>query len=132
VFAYSVTRFLLIGSIGFVTNYIVLFVVFDLLGLPILFSQLLGAEIALLATFTGNNFWAFRDHHHIPVRTKLLKYHLTSGSTICITSTIVILLVHFAHFYYGLALAISACVGMVINFTFNSKLIFKRRAQEQS
>ncbi len=130
-FAHSLTRFLAVGLSGFLTNYVVLILLFDLLNIPIVPSQLLGAEVALLTTFTGNNFWAFRDHHHIPIRKKIVKYHLTSGAGIAITSTIVIVLVRYAHFYYGLALMLSACVGMVWNFVWNSVVIFKRRLPVQ-
>jgi putative flippase GtrA len=125
-FAYNFVRFALIGFTGFIVNYIVLILIFDLLGAPITVSQLIGAESALLTTFIGNNFWAFRDHHHIPIKHKLAKYHVTSGTGIVITSTIVVVLVKHMHVYYGLALAISACVGMVWNFLFNKFVIFRR------
>ncbi len=119
-------RFVVIGFCGFLTNYIVLIVLFDLIKLPILAAQIVGAEIALLTTFTGNNYWAFRDHHHISVRKKLLKYHVTSGAAICITTTTVVLLVRYGHLYYGLALVIAAAIGMIWNYLFNSKVIFKK------
>ena len=129
-FAFNVTRFAVVGFSGFVANYFMLLLFFDILSLPILLSQLIGAELALLTTFAGNNFWAFRDHHHIPIRIKLMKYHVTSGSGILITSSMVVLLVHFAHFYYVVALVFAACVGMVWNFLFNSKVIFKKQKKD--
>lgn len=107
-------------------NYVVLAVLYDYLGLSIAISQIIGAEIALLTTFTGNNFWAFSHHHHIPIRRKLITYHGTAGTGILITSSCVIVLVKYAGFYYGLALAISACIGMVWNYTFNKLVVFRR------
>lgn len=113
-------------------NYVVLLVLFDLLKVPIVISQLIGAESALLTTFSGNNIWAFRDHHHIPLKTKLIQYHFSSGAGIGITSTMVIVLVHFAHLYYLIALILSACVGMIWNYVFNSKIIFKAKRDPDS
>lgn len=119
-------RFACIGGVGFIVNYLVLAILYSWLKVPILISQIIGAETALLTTFTGNNFWAFTHHHHIPLRKKLLKYHGTNGAGILITSTTVILLVHFTSMYYGLALVIAACIGMIWNYTFNKKVVFRR------
>lgn len=125
IFSHKFVRFLLVGSVGFVINYIFLTITYRLLHIPIFISQLLSAEIALLATFTGNNFWAFRGHHHISIKSKLLKYHLTSGSGIIINTLIVGSLVKYAGLYYGLALVCGTFVGLVWNYIFNIKLIFK-------
>ncbi|MDB5184915.1 MAG: Dolichyl-phosphate beta-D-mannosyltransferase [Candidatus Saccharibacteria bacterium] len=129
VFAYNFARFIAIGAIGFVVNYIVLVLLFDILSLPILLSQIIGAEIALLSTFTGNNFWAFKDHSHISVRRKLVKYNATAGLGIILTAILVTVLVNHAHLYYGLALVISSCAGLVWNYTLNTLLIFKKSPQ---
>lgn len=119
-------RFGVVGGCGFIVNYIALAILYSNLKMPIVPAQLIGAEAALLTTFIGNNAWAFRDHHHIPVRKKLVRYHGTSWAGIAITSTTVIVLVHFAKLHYGIALAISASIGMVWNYTWNHKVIFKK------
>jgi putative flippase GtrA len=126
--SYSFARFVIIGGLGFVANYLMLIILFDKLGIRILWAQLIGAEVALLTTFCGNNYWAFRDHHHIPLGHKLVKYHVTSGLGIAITSTMVIVLVDTFHLYYLVSLALAASVGMVWNFAFNSIVIFKKKA----
>jgi len=120
-----------IGGIGFVVNYLLLLVLFDWLGMPILFSQLIGAELALLSTFVGNNFWSFTHHHHISLKRKFITYHGTAGAGILITSSTIILLVQFAELYYGLALVIAASIGMVWNYIWNKKVVFKRHRSER-
>jgi putative flippase GtrA len=98
---------------------------FDIIGLPIMPSQIIGAETALLATFIGNNFWAFTGHHHIPIRHKLAKFHATAGIGLVINSSVVIALVKYFHIYYGLALVVGSLAGLVWNYTMNKKIIFK-------
>jgi putative flippase GtrA len=60
-------RFVIVGGLGFLVNYAMLALIYDLLGLPIIIAQILGAETALIATFFGNNFWAFIGHHHLSI-----------------------------------------------------------------
>lgn len=97
---------------------------YDLLGAPILVSQILGAETALLSTFVGNNFWAFIGHHHIPIRKKLIKFHMSAFAGLAINSTCVVVLVHFAHLYYGLALVIGSIAGLTWNYTMYKRYVF--------
>jgi putative flippase GtrA len=124
-FAHDITRFVFIGGLGFIVNFTVLALLYDFLDLPISFSQIVGAETALLATFLGNNFWAFVGHHHIPIWRKLIKFHATAGVGILINSTFVVLLVKYAHLYYGLALVCGSLAGLSWNYTMNKKVIFK-------
>lgn len=98
---------------------------FDLFNAPIIVAQVLGAEAALLATFVGNNFWAFKGHHDISFRKKLLKFHVSAVAGLIINSTCVVLLVHFAHFYYGLALVIGSIAGLVWNYTLYKRFVFQ-------
>ena len=124
-FAHDSTRFILVGGVGFLVNFAMLALLFDVIGLPILPAQIIGAETALLATFVGNNFWAFVGHHHIPIWHKLTKFHATAGVGILINSTCVVLLVKYAHAYYGIALVVGSLAGLTWNYTMNKKVIFK-------
>lgn len=130
VFERTFVRFALIGALGFLVNYLLLYLLFDLNHIPIIAAQIVGAESALLATFVGNNYWAFRHHQHIPLKKKLLRYHLSSGTGILITTTFIIFLVRYAHLYYGIALTLAAGVGMFWNFIFNNKVIFTRNTAD--
>lgn len=99
---------------------------FDLLGAPILVAQIIGGETALLATFVGNNFWAFVGHHHISLKKKLVTFHLSAFGGLFINSAFVVVLVHFMHFYYGLALVIGSAAGLIWNYTLYKRFVFKR------
>jgi putative flippase GtrA len=123
--AYDKVRFVVVGGIGFLFNYASLALFYKLIGLPIIIAQILGAEIALLSTFVGNNFWAFKGHHHIQLKTKLIKFHMSAAAGLAINSILVIVLVHFAHLYYGLALVIGSAAGLVWNYTLYKRFVFK-------
>lgn len=120
----------MVGGIGFVVNYAMLALVFDLLGASILVAQIVGAETALLATFLGNNFWAFVGHHHVSIRHKLAKFHLSALTGLLINSTCVVVLVHYAHFYYGLALVVGSLAGLIWNYTLYKRFVFKTHHHE--
>ena len=122
----------MVGGCGFIVNYLMLALFFDLLGLPILAAQIIGAETALLATFIGNNYWAFGGHHKVRKRVKLLKFHISAFMGLLINSTCVVLLVELAHVYYGLALVTGSLAGMVWNYTLYKKFVFRAYKDHKS
>lgn len=124
---FSLTRFLIVGTCGFLVNFVSLAILFDHLGLPILLSQLTGAELAVLTTFTGNNYWAFRGHEHQSFKKKITKFHLSAWTGVAINSTIVVTLVHYGKVYYGISLAFGSIVALIWNFTMNSLFVFRKQ-----
>jgi len=82
--------------------------------------------MALLATFIGNNFWAFKNHHHISVYNKLIKFHVSGIAGLFINSSLVITLVNYLHLYYGFALVIGSLVALIWNFTLYKHFVFKQ------
>ena len=123
--SHSFIRFACVGTIGFIVNYIMLAILYSGIHLQITLAQIIGAEVALLATFAGNNFWAFKLHQHISIRKKLITYHGTNWAAVLISSATVTVLVHFEGVYYGFALVIAALISMVWNYTFNKKIVFR-------
>ncbi len=124
-------RFVFIGGVGFVVNYIMLALLFDLLKAPIVVAQVIGAETAVLATFLGNNFWAFKGHHHISIKKKLLKFHASAIAGLIINSLCVVLLVHYGHVYYGLALVVGSLAGLIWNYTLYKRFVFGARSSHE-
>lgn len=123
--SYDKIRFVIVGGLGFVVNYLALAIFYDCLKLPILIAQIIGAESALLATFVGNNYWSFKGHHHISIKKKLIKFHASGLAGLAINTTCVVLLVHYAHFYYGLALVIGSAAGLLWNYNLYKRFVFK-------
>ena len=125
-FSYDKIRFIVIGGIGFVINYLMLTILFSILRLPILVAQVISAETALLITFLGNNFWTFTHHGDKPLYLKLVKFHLSAIGGLIINSSIVVVLVHYSHVYYGISLIIGSIAGLVWNYTLYKKFVFKQ------
>ena len=120
----------MVGGLGFVVNYIMLALIYDLLGAPILVAQIAGAETALLSTFAGNNFWAFIGHHHVSIRKKIVKFHISAFAGLVINSICVVSLVRYAHLYYGLALVIGSAAGLTWNYTLYKRFVFATHRQQ--
>ena len=99
--------------------------VYDLLGAPILAAQIIAGETALLTTFAGNSLWTFIGHHHVAVWKKLTKFHLSALAGLFINSTFVVLLVHYGHLYYGLALVIGSIAALIWNYTLYKRFVFR-------
>jgi putative flippase GtrA len=123
-------RFIIVGGLGFVVNYLMLTIMYHWLKLPILIAQIVGAEAAVISTFAGNNYWAFKGHHHISVWHKLVKFHLSAIVGILINSAFVVLLVKYAHIYYGAALIIGSAAGLAWNYTLYNRFVFKHNAHD--
>lgn len=111
-------------------NYLSLTLFFHLLKVPILFSQIISAELALLSTFVGNNFWAFTHHHHFSLRRKLVKFHISAIAGLTINSTFVVTLVHFWNINYGIALVVGSLAGLVWNYNLYKRFVFKAHRPE--
>lgn len=122
-------RFIIVGGIGFVVNFLGLTLLFHVLKLPILVAQVVSVELAILVTFAGNNYWAFQGHDHISFFRKLWRFHASAITGMAINSAIVILLVQFAGLYYGLALAAGSAAGLIWNYTLYKRFVFKTHIQ---
>lgn len=102
------------------------------LELPIIPAQLIAVETAVLATFVGNNFWAFAGNHKSSIWNKLIKFHLSALGGIIINSIIVVVLTETFDVYYGLSLVFGSIAGLVWNYTLYKKFVFKFLVQEQN
>lgn len=125
--AHSFIRFLIVGTIGFIVNFLVLSLTFKVLDLPIWFAQLLSAEISLITTFFGNNYWSYKGHDHIHMGRKFITFQLTATTGLLINTFIVSVLVTHAHMFYGLALAFGSIASLLWNHNANKHFVFKKQ-----
>jgi putative flippase GtrA len=125
-------RFIVVGAIGFVVNFLGLALFFDVLRLPIAIAQIVSVELAILATFVGNNSWAFSGHRHIPLGRKIWRFHASAVTGMAINSVVVIILVRFFDVHYGLSLAAGSLAGLTWNYTLYKHFVFKTTPPKDS
>lgn len=118
-------RFGLVGSVGFITNYIFLSLFYRLFKIEIIVSQLLAGEIALIVIFLLHNFWTYKGHEHIPFTKKLINFHGTQWAGQLIILLIVSVGVKNFKINYGISLVIASIIVMFWNYTWTKLYIFK-------
>ena len=120
-------RFGIVGSIGFIVNYIFLTILYKHLNIEIIVSQLISGEIALLCNFLFHNFWTYKGHKHIPFYKKLFNFHLTSLSGQVIILTTESLIVKGFKINYAIALIVASGIAMFWNFFWTKYYVFKSK-----
>ncbi len=96
-------------------------------------ASLISGSVAMLFTFSMNNFWSFRDREKIIIRMLIptfLFYVMSSYVPILLRSY----LIHELEVVYGegflisnLGMLIGICFGIIWNFTVYSKIIWKKK-----
>ncbi|NLE44151.1 MAG: GtrA family protein [Chloroflexi bacterium] len=73
----EITRFLkfaVVGTIGTVVDFGVLYILHVLIGLPIVLANTCSFSVAVLSNFTWNRYWTYPDSRSKPIRTQLLQF----------------------------------------------------------
>ncbi len=120
----SIGRFVVVGGIGFVVNFSILTVLYKMLGLDLLGSQLVGAEIAILCNFYLHNAWTYKDAVIDSIFHRIVEFHVSSWVGSGITTLILIVLVNQGMQYF-FALVLGAIVALVWNFFWTRFFIWK-------
>lgn len=120
-------RFCMVGIVGFTVNYLSLLLLHSFVGLPFLAAQLIGAEFALLSNFYFHNTWTYRGHESTAIKTKLIKFHMSSWSGVVILTATTT----FAHAQFNLAELPSLMVGSMVtlgwNYGWTKFVIFRKQ-----
>lgn len=125
-------KFLVVGGIGFIINYILLRVLTDKAGLAPAVSNLIGAEMAIISNFIWNNLWTFTDRKITSLNSwvsKLLQFNLTSIIGVFFIQTGIVFLgvQFFGKPLYQLYWLLGTGLLLVWNFTVYSKIIWKKK-----
>jgi putative flippase GtrA len=123
-----VSKFILVGTIGFICNYLAL-KIFTHFHINSIVSEIIAAAIALQITFLLHDNWTYRinkeKNHLHNLRTRYLSY-LTSNSvgsimTVLLFSVFSLVINHFE------ALLCAASLSMVWNFLMNKTMIWRQK-----
>jgi dolichol-phosphate mannosyltransferase len=125
-------KFLCVGGLGFVINYVLLRLLTDIYAWNPSWSNLVGAAVAIFSNFNLNNLWTFKDGKItgiISYFAKLFQFYLTSaiGVIFIQTGTIYLGDKFFGRQYYQLYFLIGTFLLLIWNFTVYNKIIWREK-----
>lgn len=124
----SFGKFLVVGSIGFLINTMML-ELFVHNGFHPAVGSGLGAELAIISNFILNNYWTFgmRRVHGFDVLSKFLQFNATSlGAVLIQSGTVAAGSMVFGVSVYRWFYLIGVGIGLVWNYTMYSKVIWRK------
>jgi len=144
----TLTKFLIVGALGYLVYQTVLFTTYDLPFLPLLpdkdvsgriiffdhgdvrflIASLVAMEFGIMAGFTGHHLWTFRDRgSRKPLLLRFVQFHANQLiSALGILTVIVNILTVQAGLYHFVAVPIGVALAGAWNWTWNTQFIWRR------
>jgi dolichol-phosphate mannosyltransferase len=126
-------RFFTVGVSGFIVNYVVSFLIANVVSnVWYLQATLVGIIVSITTNFLLNKVWTFEDRD-FSTRHFLRQYVLFL--TLCslgavIQLSLVFVFVEYSHIQYGISLVMAVCVASLGNFLLNKKITFGEKIWE--
>lgn len=129
-------KFIVVGGIGFVINYVILRVLSETYHWDHSLANLAGAACAIFSNYNLNNLWTFREQQAKSAGSylwKLIQFYATSafGVVFIQTGTIFIGDRLLSEKYYQIYFVIGTGFLLIWNFTVYSKFIWKKSAKQK-
>ena len=129
-------RFCLVGGSGFILNFTLLTLLYRILHLPVLFSQLVAGEIALFSNFILHHHWTYkRNKVTKDFKSLLWQFHATSWVAIVGSALLVSFGVHVLNLHYVIALMLTSGIALFWNYAWTKFVIWRHEhepKQEES
>lgn len=71
-------RFSVVGAIGAVVDFGILYLLHIIVGLPIVLANTCSFTTAVLSNFTWNRYWTYPDSRSKPIRTQLVQFFVVN------------------------------------------------------
>ena len=126
-------RFFTVGASGFIVNYVVSFLLANIVSnVWYLQATLVGIIVSITTNFLLNKVWTFEDRD-FSIRHFSRQY--VSFLALCslgavIQLTLVYVFVEYSHIQYGISLVMAVCVASLGNFLLNKKITFGEKIWE--
>jgi dolichol-phosphate mannosyltransferase len=126
-------RFFTVGASGFVVNYVVSFLLANVVSnVWYLQATLVGIIVSITTNFLLNKVWTFEDRD-FSIRHFLRQY--VSFLALCslgavIQLALVFVFVEYSHIQYAISLVMAVCVASLSNFLLNKKITFGEKIWE--
>ena len=124
----SFGKFVVVGTIGFIINTVIL-IGLKQLGIHPAFGSAIGAECAIISNFFLNNAWTFHDRKVVGKKMfgKFIQFNTTSvGAIIIQSSTVFIGTFVFGISAYFISYMFGVGLGLIWNYWMYSKVIWKK------
>jgi dolichol-phosphate mannosyltransferase len=126
-------RFFTVGASGLVVNYVVSFLLSNVVSnIWYIQATLIGIIVSITTNFLLNKVWTFEDRD-FSIRHFFKQYTLflaLCGLGAVIQLSLVFVFVEYSSIQYGLALIIAVCVSSLGNFLLNKKITFEEKIWE--
>ncbi len=126
-------RFFTVGASGFIVNYVVSFLLANVVSnVWYLQATLVGIIVSITTNFLLNKVWTFEDRDF---STRHFFRQYVSFLALCslgavIQLSLVFVFVEYSHIQYGISLVIAVCVASLGNFLLNKKITFGEKIWE--
>ena len=126
-------RFFTVGASGFIVNYVVSFLLANVVSnVWYLQATLVGIIVSISTNFLLNKVWTFEDRD-FSIRHFFRQY--VSFLALCSLGAVIQLLlvfvfVEYSHIQYGISLVMAVCVSSLGNFLLNKKITFGEKIWE--
>jgi putative flippase GtrA len=118
-------RFALVGASGVVVNAVLLLLLVERLGVPVLLASLLSIEVSTLSNWSLNRAWTWRDRREPGgMMASLGRYHAVAVGGMALQWTVLGLMLQFTGVHYLVGSLAGVAVGTLWNFLGNDKLAF--------
>jgi dolichol-phosphate mannosyltransferase len=110
-------RFMVVGGTGVLVNSATLFVLYQVVGLPLIYATAMSVEVAIANNFVWNDRWTFQRAGRRASR--FLKFNLVSLGGLAVTAATVWVLVQQANTNYLFANLAGIALAAMCNFVAN-------------
>ncbi len=130
--AYRLLRFGLVGALGVVVNYTLLYLLTEACGLNHLIASALATEGAIISNFVLNNVWTFRDADlGLAWARRLWRYNLITLGGLLITVTVLAMLTYLFSIHYLVANLFAIGSATLWNYIVNARFTWKLPAETE-
>jgi len=132
-FLSKTARFLTVGASGLVVNYIVSFLLSNVVSnLWYIQASVFGIVLSITSNFLLNKVWTFedRDFYFRHVSRQYLSFFVLCAFGAIIQLSLVFVFVEYSHIQYALSLILAVCIASLGNFLLNKKITFGEKIWE--
>lgn len=123
-------KFGLVGASGILVNSGVLYVVHDILKIPLAIASVAAVTLAIFNNFVLNDAWTWNENKEIRKHNylhRLWRYYLSASFAAAINYIVLLTFTHMLGMYYLIANLIGILIGTVSNFVLGEYWVFKSR-----